>query len=265
MMRLLFLSTLILLLATAAFPATQDYVVGEGDVLKLTVYEHDDLTLTLRVSGEGAITVPLIGEVHVTGLTLNQITKKITTLLSDGYIINPQVNIFIHEFKSNKATILGQITRPGLYELRQYTTLLELISQAGGLTTDAGNNVIIKRKTPSGSGDNEKIINVDLKSLIERGDATGNIQIVGGDSIYIATKDVYYVTGEVKQPDEFNLDGEITVIQAVTKAGGFTAKAAPSKIKIIRKLNDGKKVLTRVSMNEPVLPNDVIVVPESFF
>ena len=265
MIRSITTAAFIILLQTTVFAATGGYIVGEGDVLKLTVYEHDDLSLTVRVSGDGAITVPLIGDVPVKGLTLNQVADKITNLLADGYIIDPQVSIFIHEFKSNKATILGQINRPGLYELRQYTTLLELISQAGGLTPEAGKNVIIKRRSaPSGNG-KEKVISIDLKTLIEKGDESRNIQIVGGDSIYITTSEVYYVTGEVKKPDEFNLDDEITVIQAVTKAGGFTAAAAPSKIKIIRKTESGKEVLTKVSMDEPVFPDDVIVVPESFF
>ena len=255
----------VLLFGTVAVSSAQDYIVGEGDVLNLTVYEHDDLTLTVRVSGEGAITVPLVGDVHVQGLTLTQIAHKITALLADGYIVNPQVNIFIHEFRSTKATVLGKINRPGLYELRQYTTLLELISQAGGLTQGAGNRAIIKRKRPSGTDLKEETITIDLKSLIEGGDTSRNIQIMGGDSIYINATEVYNVTGEVKKPDEFNLDGEITIIQAITKAGGFTGKAAPSKVKIIRKMDDGKKVLSRVPMDEPVLPNDVIVVPESFF
>lgn len=254
-----------ILFGSPQFSLAQDYIVGEGDVLKITVYEHDDLTMTVRVSGEGTIAFPLIGKVPVAGLTLTRIARKITALLADGYIVNPQVNIFIHEFRSNKATVLGQINRPGLYELRQYTTLLEIISQAGGLTRGAGNKAIIKRKLPSGSGRKEESITIDLKSMIEGGDTSRNIQIMGGDSIYITATAVYYVTGEVKKPDEFNLDGKITIIQAITKAGGFTEKAAPTKVKIIRKTADSKKVLNKVSMDEPVLPNDVIVVPESFF
>jgi polysaccharide export outer membrane protein len=265
MKRYLLIFIILLFLGIPAFSATQDYIVGEGDVLNITVYEHDDLTMTVRVSGEGAITVPLIGDVHVRGLTLNKISQKITVLLADGYIVNPQVNIFIHEFKSNKATILGQINRPGLYELRQHTTLLEIISQAGGLTKGAGNKSIIKRKGPSGADQEEEIITIDLKGLIEKGDTSQNIQIIGGDNIYIIATAVYYVTGEVKKPDEFNMEGEITIIQAITKAGGFTAKAASSRVKIIRKTDNGKKVLKRVPMDQPVFPNDVIVVPESFF
>ncbi len=267
MQRLFIISTALFLLAAPAFSAaTQDYIVGEGDVLNLTVYEHDDLTMTVRVSGEGTITLPLIGDVNVRGLTLNQIARKITTLLADGYIVNPQVNIFIHEFKSNKATILGQIKRPGLYELRQHTTLLELISQAGGLTLEAGNKATIKRKPASGSGlKKEKSITIDLKDLIEGGNTTQNIQIRGGDSIYITTTSTYFVSGEIKKPGEFKLDGEITVVQAITKAGGFSANAARSKVKIIRKTDHGNKVLKRVAMDALVQPDDVIVIPESFF
>ncbi|RTZ99477.1 MAG: periplasmic polysaccharide biosynthesis/export protein [Deltaproteobacteria bacterium] len=264
MKRFLIILAILLLFAPPSFSATQNYVVGEGDVLNLTVYEHDDLTMSVRVSGEGTISVPLIGDVHVQGLTLGQISRKITALLADGYIVNPQVNIFIHEFKSKKATILGRINRPGLYELRQHTTLLELISQAGGLTKGAGSKAIIKRKRSSGP-DEEQVITIDLKKLIEAGDTSQNIQVIGGDSIYITTTAVYFVTGEVKKPDEFSLDGETTVIQAIARAGGFSEKAARSRVKIIRKTDAGKQVLKRVAMDRQILPNDVIVVPESFF
>ncbi|MEW6571042.1 MAG: SLBB domain-containing protein [Nitrospirota bacterium] len=242
----------------------QDYVIGEGDVLKITVYNHDDLTTVARVSGDGYINFPLIGHVEVKGLTLPQISQKISSMLTDGYIVNPQVNIFIQEFRSKKAFIMGEVSKPGLYVLPGHTSFLALISEAGGLTKDAGDKAILKRKSNSNDND-EKIINIDLKRLVEKGDTSLDVPIVDGDSIYIAKAGVFYVTGEVKKPDAYKYDEGTTVIKAVTMGGGFTDKAARNKVRIIRKLNGKEEVFEKVRMDEPIQPDDVIVVPESFF
>src|SRR4030042_6186671 len=92
----------ILIFCIVSFSFAQDYIVGEGDVLKITVYDHDDLTTIARISGDGAIVFPLIGQVEVKGLTLSQISQNISALLADGYVVDPQVNIFIQEFRSKK-------------------------------------------------------------------------------------------------------------------------------------------------------------------
>jgi len=107
---------------------TGGYVVGEGDVLKITVYDHPDLETKVRVNGDGQILMPLLGHVDVAGLTVSQISKKLAKMLADGYLVNPQVNVFIEEYGSKKAVILGMVNKPGLYELKGPTTLLELIS-----------------------------------------------------------------------------------------------------------------------------------------
>lgn len=247
---------------TAVF--AQDYIVGEGDVLKITVYDHDDLTTITRVSGEGSITFPLLGEVNVKGLTLPQISQKIASLLSDGYIVNPQVSIFIQEFRSKKAFIIGEVNKPGLYVLPGQTTLLSLLSEAGGLTKNAGDKAIIKRKKNL-TDEEESVMTVDLKKLIEKGDTSLDIQIMEGDSIYIPKAGLFYVTGEVKKPDAYKYEEGTTVIKAITMGGGFTDKAAKGRVKIIRKINGKEEVLEKVKMDEPVYPDDVIVVPESFF
>lgn len=254
----------VLILSNPLYSYCQDYIIGEGDVLKITVYDHDDLTTVTRVSGEGTIIFPLIGKIEVKGLTLIQIAEKISKLLADGYIINPQVNIFIQEFRSKKAFIMGEINKPGLYVLPGQTTFLALLSEAGGLTKDAGDKAIIKRKTNPDSSD-ENIITVDLKMLIEKGDTSLDIPIMDSDSVYITKAGVFYVTGEVKKPDAYKFEEDTTVIKAITMAGGFTDKASKSRVKIIRKSEGKEKVIEKASMNEPVLPDDVIVVPESFF
>ena len=264
MKKLLIGSVVVLALFIAEFTFSQDYIVGEGDVLKVTVYDHDDLTTTARVSGDGMISFPLIGQVNVKGLTLSQITREISALLADGYIVNPQVSIFIQEFRSKKAFIMGEVNRPGLYVLPGQTTFLALLSQAGGLTKDAGDKAIIKRK--AGPSDTAEItITLDLKRLVENGDTSLDIPIMDSDSIYITKAGVFYVTGEVKKPDAYKYEEGTTVIKAITMGGGFTDKASTGRIRIIRKVKGKEEVLEKVKMDETVRPDDVIVVPESFF
>jgi len=243
--------------------AAEEYFVGEGDVLAINVYENDDLSTTVRVSAGNTIRVPLIGEVSVKRLTVSQISKKLERLFADGYLVNPQVDVFINEYRSKQAIILGQINQPGIYELRGETTFLEFISKAGGITPDAGNTATIKRKKAA-KDQKDKIV-IDLDQLIKKGDTRLNILIKDGDSVYISRADIFYVSGEVQKPDSYKLDTDITVMKAITKAGGFSKIAAKNKVKIIRIVDGKRQILENVKMDKPVLPDDVIVVPESFF
>ncbi|WP_028580039.1 SLBB domain-containing protein [Desulfogranum japonicum] len=241
--------------------AASEYVVGPEDVLDVSVYDHPEMTSTVRVDGRGMVILPLLDEVKVAGLTIGAVSKKITDLLADGYIINPQVNVFVKTFRDQKAVILGQVLKPGLYELRTKTTLLELISQAGGLTPEAGDLATLKRETKEGVHE----MKIDLKKLVDQGDTSLNVQVMDGDKVFIVKAGIFYVTGEVKKPDSYKYQDDLTLIKAVALAGGFTDIASTSGVKIVRKINGKEEVLKRIEMDEPVLPNDVIVVPESFF
>ena len=266
MLRYFSLSVLILFFISGNVSFAQDYVVGPGDVLNITVYDNPDITTTVRVSGDGLITLPLLNQVEVSGLTISQVTEKISTLLSDGYIVNPQVNVFVTEYRSKKAVILGQVVSPGLYELRGHTTLLELISKAGGLSKEAGGQAIIKRHNKVDDGSKtEDVIAIDMKELIELGDMSQNIPIVDGDSIFITKAGVFYVNGKVNRPGSYKHEENLTLIKAISIAGGFSDEAAKNSVSIIRKIKGHKTVLEKGSMDEQILPDDVIVVPESFF
>lgn len=253
----------VLVMMVPLFALAAEYTVGDGDVLAINVYENADLSTTVRVSANDTIRVPLIGEVNVKNLTVSQVAAKIEKLLADGYLVRPQVDVFIKEHRSKKAIILGQIKNPGLYELRGGTTLLEFISTAGGVTAEVGNTATIKRKTKA-AGEEDQIV-VDLESLIKMGQTSLNVSIRDGDSVYISKADVYYVSGEVTKPGSFKLEADVTVIKAITVAGGFSKIAAKGKVRIIRIIDGQKREMENVKMDEPVLPNDVIVVPESFF
>lgn len=247
---------------STALAVEDDYQVGEGDVLKVTVYDHPDLETTVRVGGDGTVLFPLIGQLKILGLTVNQISEKLGVALADGYLVNPQVAVFVQEFRSRKVVIMGQIGRPGLYELSGPTSLLELISKAGGLTQDAGASATIHRHSADGK---EKVIQVNLKRLLEDGDSSLDQVLVNDDNIFIAQAGMVYVTGEVRKPGSYKAEKNLTVIMAITEAGSFTNLAAKGRVKIIRKVNGQEEILEKVPMNMVVLPDDVVVVPESFF
>ncbi len=258
-----FLIVPLVVLFTFQLSSALDYIVGAEDILKITVYDNPDLSTTARVSGDGMIKFPLIGEIKVAGLTASQISQEIASRLADGYVVDPHVSVFIEEYKSRKTTILGQVVKPGIYALSGNTTFLELLSKAGGLTKDAGDKAVINRRAPASTSEN--IIMVDLKRLVEEGDATLDVALQDGDNIYVPKAGVFYITGEVKKPDAYKHEEGETVIKAVTTAGGFTDKASTGRVKIIRKLDGKEKVIEKAGMDEPVLPDDIIVVPESFF
>jgi len=240
-----------------------DYLLGEGDILRISVYDHADLSLTARVGGDGTIAFPLIGQVEIRGLTATAAAEKIARLLSDGYIVNPQVSVFIEQFRNRKVVIMGEVSSPGLYELSGPTTLLELISRAGGLSREAGPSAAIHRQSSS-PGDPD-LLQIDLKKLLEQGDRSQDVVLRDGDNIFIAKAGLAYVTGQVQKPDSYPIEEGTTVIMAVTRAGGFTPLAAKGRVKVIRKVSGEEQIFEKVPMNMPVLPDDVIVVPESYF
>lgn len=246
----------------AAEPA--NYQIGAGDVLKIAVYDHADLSTTVRVNSDGSILFPLIGGVQVAGLTVARASAALAAALADGYIVNPQVSVFIEEFRSRKAIIMGQVKNPGLYELSGPSTLLELISKAGGLNPTAGETVSIKRKA-SANGGSEQLITVNLKNLTENGDSSLNIAVFDGDSVFVAAAGTLYVTGQVNRPNAYRIDQKTSMIKAITMAGGFTELAAKNRVKIIRKVNGSEEVLENVPLHAAVMPEDVIIVPESLF
>lgn len=263
--------TLVLIALVAVLPhaaISQEYVIGGGDLLKITVYDHPDLTTEARVSNEGKITFPLIGEVQVDNSTANDVEKKIGGLLADGYIIKPQVSVFIEEYKSRKVTMLGEVAKPGIVILRAASTLLEVISDAGGITPNAGEALTIQRKiNKTGVEKKEKedmTVSVDLKKLFEEGDVTANIMVLDGDSIYVPRAAFVYVNGEVRNPGAYKITKGLTVLKSITIAGGYTPKSGQSRTKIIRKTPQGE-VTTRAKMDELVMPDDIVFVPESLF
>ncbi len=246
---------------SAQIGVSEEYLVGPGDVIKITVYDNDDLTTKVMVNDDGKIVMPLLGLVKVSELSIPGVTREITGLLADGYIINPQVNVFIEEYRSKKVVVLGKVRQPGLIELRGDISFLELISKAGGLSNEAGDTATIKRS----SGGSDDVIIVDLTALIERADLSQNVRIKDGDTVNISKAGMCFVTGEVKNPGTYPCGDDSTVLKIIALSGGFTGKASKSSVRIVRIVNKERKLFKDVSLDTRLMQDDVIVVPESFF
>jgi polysaccharide export outer membrane protein len=239
---------LVVLLLTVPAGAQQgrDYKIGAGDVLKITVWGHEDLTRTAVVAADGRMPFPLIGDVPVAKLNPTQLEARLRELLG-VYIVDPQVTVVVQEYRSQKVFVLGEVEKPGTYALTSQTqaTLLDILSQAGGPSKTAGRQIIVVRfpksdapVAPGAAG--SQTLKANLKSLLD-GDNRENIVLESGDTIYVPKLTSFFVLGEVKRPGAFSLEKDTTTLEAITLAGGFTERAAPSVARVLRKRADGNQ------------------------
>jgi len=252
-----------------------EFKIGAKDLLEISVFGLEELNRTVRVSEEGKISLPLLGEIQVGGLTKTELEKKISQLLEEEYLQNPQVTVFIKEYQSKRVFMLGAVGKPGPYELLGRQTLLHLISQAGGLTNDAGDEIIIIRKLQDGTNTSFRI---PIDNLILEGDTELNIPLEPDDIVNIpADKAVFvYVFGQVRNPGalEVKKSNMPTLLRAIAQAGGFTDRASKSGVIIKRIDQEGKETQIKVNVKDiikgkrkdiPLKENDVVYVPESIF
>ncbi len=258
----------------------KDYSVGGYDVLSILVYEEADLTRdAVRVSGDGYISFPLIGRLDVDGLTTSEIEKLIANKLAEGqYLLDAHVAVMVKAFESKRYLVLGSVEEPGSYSLRAQERLLDAISRAGGLVREKRSKraTLIRTIRPETPQESKVAINVDLDALMKHGDQYANIFLTDRDTVYIAPPDFFYIMGEVNQPGSFMLpEDDISLVEAIGMAGGFTKIADRNKTRIIRVENSREKVIEvkvdaitkggKKIQDVPIKAGDVIVVPESFF
>lgn len=252
-----------------------EYRIGPKDLLEISVFGVNELNTTVRVSEDGKITLPLLKEVAVEGLTKSELEKKLTTLLEEKYVQNPQVTIFIREYQSKRVSVMGAVGKPGTYELLGRQTLLQILSQANGLTRDAAKEIIVMRQLSDGSSVSHHIL---IDDLILRGDPKFNMLIAPNDIINVPVDMtvVVYIFGQVKNPGALQVkkSNMPTLLQAIAQAGGFTDRAAKGSVLIKRKDPSGKEREIKINTKDilkgkkkDVLleENDTIYVPESFF
>jgi polysaccharide export outer membrane protein len=279
--RKIVLAVLGLFLAAGAARAAEqassaEYRVGPKDLLEVTALGVAEIQkLVVRVSEDGRITLPLLGEVDVNNLTQSEVERKLVRILGEKYLVNPQVTVFILEYKSKRVNVLGAVEKPGPYELLGRQTLMSIISQAGGMTRDAGNEIIVLRQLADGSATS---IRISVDDLFVKGDAKLNLALEPNDIVNIPVDKVVtiYVFGQVKNPGALQVkkSGLPSLTQAIAQAGGFSDRAARGSVRIRRKTASGQEIEIKVNARDilkgklkdiPLMENDTVYVPESLF
>ncbi len=261
-------------------PSTHDFSIGGYDVIDIIVYEEPDLSRrSVRVSADGYISFPLIGRVEVEGLTASEVEQKIARELSEGeLILDAHVSVTVREYKSKQFFVLGSVNSPGTYSLQARERLLDAISKAGGIDFEQGGKegVIIRTENPDTPDERKIAIRIELNNLLKGGDQLSNLLLKDKDLLYIPKAEFFYIIGQVKSPGSFPyLEKQITLVEAISKAGGFTELAAKNKTRIIRIEDDVEQIIEvkvdaitesgQKTQDIPIKPGDVIVVPERFF
>jgi polysaccharide export outer membrane protein len=252
-----------------------EYKIGPQDLLEISVFGLDELNKTVRVSEVGKITLPLLGEIAIGGLTKNELERKLQDLLRKDYLQNPQVTVFIREYQSGRVSILGAVGNPGVYELVGNQTLLQVIALAGSLTDEAGDEIIILRNNLDGEDQSLRIL---IDDLMHKGDASLNIHLQSEDIITVPPdrEVTIFVYGRVNKPGAIKVRrSKIPTLQrAIAQAGGFAEGASKGGVILTRMNEEGKEIRTKVNVKDIIKgkrediqlqENDVIYVPESIF
>jgi polysaccharide export outer membrane protein len=254
----------------------REYKIGPRDLLEIRVIDLPELSkFEVRVSEDGTVKLPLLGNVPVSGITKDAVERLLATLLQEKVMKNPQVSVFIREYQSNRVALIGAVMKPGMYDLVGRMNLLQAISEAGGLKDNAANEVFVLREEKDGS---TASIRIDLEDLMVNGKPELNIPLQANDTVNIPVDRIIniYVFGEVRNPGALQVktSQKITLFKAITQAGGLTENAAKSGIRIKRTNKQGKEETQTVSLRDiirgkkpdiPLREGDVVIVPESIF
>lgn len=288
--------------ATPASSRNADYRVGSGDLLDIRVFDAPDLSGEFRISGDGTVSLPLLGPMAVDGLTTGELQRALTDTLAATYMKDPTVTVQVAEMGSHGVSVVGAVRSPGVFQLRAPVTLLEVLAMAEGLSEDAGETVlVVPRGTPgassqapgrdqapgtsvtsqtpldsargpasdieavSDSGAPAGAVEVSLSRLLDDADATENVMVQPGDIVRVQHTGIVYVVGEVNNPGGFPIGSRqrLTIPQALALAGGMTRTAADGSARIIRTDSEGRRSEIPVDLNEAMDGEDSDIVLHS--
>ena len=238
-----------------------NYVVGPHDVLTVTVFNEPQLSGRFRVENDGQFTYPFLGRIQAGGTSVAEIAALLTTGLANGYLRNPQVNVDVEQFRSQNVFVMGEVRAPGRYTLTGSVTLIEALAQAGSTAPTAGGDILILRRAKPSDGSptlpqdaDAEIQRVNLRDL-QAGKLTANVTIRDGDTIFVPKAERFFVTGHVRNPGAYNHEPNLTVLQAISLAGGLTDRGSNRGVQIIRNKKTFEAKLTDI-----VQADDTIVV-----
>ena len=247
------------------------YAIGPQDVLRITVFDHPDLSQEVTVASDGAFVYPLLGQVQAAGLSVRELEQYLRRRLEDGYLVNPQLSVAVTQYHSQHVYVFGAVRNPGVYPLGQGITLQELLSQAGGITPEAGWKALLVRASaeadgagkPANDQENPAVLPVDLEQLFA-GQVTQPIRVLSGDTLYVPPGAHIFVSGQVERPGRYRLERNTTILKAITLAGGFTRFAAQNRLRV-KRIVDGEPREFRAQPDDYLQADDILIVPESIF
>jgi len=255
---------LVLGLASVAHAADErEYVLGEGDIVRITVFQNPDLTTETRVSESGTLTFPLIGSVSVGGQTTAAAETIIGNQLRDGgFVLQPQVNVVPLQIRGNQVAVLGQVNRPGRFPLETANLrLTDMLAIAGGIAPTGADTVI-----HIGVRDGKQMRReIDIPTMFARGDLSEDARVAGGDLVYVQRAPVFYIYGEVQRPGFFRLERNMSVMQGLAVGGGTTLRGTVKGLRIHRRDADGALKVIEPGLDDLLQTDDVIYVKESLF
>jgi polysaccharide export outer membrane protein len=261
--------------------ASNDYTIGAGDVISVSMPEAQEFGGKFRVSDSGTVDIPgLASSVNAAGETPAELARSIRQALIDAkQLRDPKVTVFVDEFHGRRITVLGAVTKPAVYPLDHRTTVLEAVSMAGGALPGAGSAVTIVRGKASAEATGTAVGSVqiiDLARLSRGEDPAANVEVQNGDVISVSAAQIVYVVGAVIKPGGFvmsNPSAGISVVQAIAMAEGFNGVAATNRAVIMRQsTNDMARQEIPVDISQMIggktadvllAPNDILYIPES--
>lgn len=251
---------------TATFATAADlltYPIGARDTLAIEVYDEKASSGVFIVGDDGNVDLPLLGRVPVSGLTTAQADDLITSRLAADFMVNPQVTVRVEAFGSKPVQVLGSVGKPGTYYLSGPTTLLDVLTMAGGVKDSAAVEVRVQRRNAQHA---EPFV-ASLEALFAYG--TGNTPLEPGDVVFVPPVPVVYVSGEIAKPGTVPFLEGLTVVQAINRAGGATDRANLRSVYVLRdgqrsRMN-AKRVLKGVDKDVTLMPEDHVYVKESVF
>jgi len=255
---------------STAPPATSSALaIGPGDELDVTIYGAPDLSGHTRVSADGNIFMPLIGEVRIAGLSSSEAAVAIMTQLQRNNIVNdPQVSVYVKEYTASGISVSGEVAKPGFYSAIGPHRLFDILQAAGGPTDRASNKVVVTHRGQDPKDATTLFLSKDPAEM-----TASNIVLQPGDTVVVPRAGIIYVLGEVNRPGGYviNATGGITVLQIVAVAGGPTHVASPGKTRLLRRTENGfqeqqidvKKLLRGKATDISVRDQDILFIPTS--
>lgn len=248
--------------------ASREYRLGADDMIAIKVYNQPDLDSKLTIDSNGLITAPLVGEVQAAGLTPRQLASKLAQLLGRSYLVDPRVDVQIEEFRSQWVMVAGEVSKPGRISLTGGTRLKEVLGEVEGFSESAGELIKISRRTEGGGA---PVTLVVPREEFERGEV--NPVLAHGDIIEVSKGEYCFVQGEVDRPGSYAIDRGMTLLKALSLAGGLSDWADRKSVRVLY-YQDGKlidertfnlkEIERRKAEDPPLHGGEVIMVKKRF-